>query len=46
MNIWAQLYKTENDVDKFMENTNENAYLLYDTGHLLFAEANYYSVFK
>jgi len=40
------IIQTENDVDKFIENTNENTYLLYDTGHLLFAEADYYRVLK
>ena len=35
------IIQTENDVDRFMNNTNQNTFLLYDTGHLLFAEANY-----
>ena len=34
------------DVDMFMENTNDNTFLLYDTGHLLFAKANYERVLK
>ena len=29
-----------------MNNTNENTFLLYDTGHLVFAEADYYRVLK
>ena len=40
------IIQTENDVDMFMENTNNNTFLLYDTGHLLFAQANYERVLK
>ena len=40
------IIQTENDVDMFMENTNNNTFLLYDTGHLLFAKANYERVLK
>ena len=40
------IIQTENDVDRFMNNTNQNTFLLYDTGHLLFAEANYERVLK
>ncbi len=40
------IIQTENDVDRFMEHTNENTFLLYDTGHLLFAQANYERVLK
>ena len=40
------IIQTENDVDRFMNNTNKNTFLLYDTGHLLFAEANYERVLK
>ena len=40
------IIQTENDVDKFIENTNENTYLLYDTGHLFFAEADHFRVLK
>ena len=40
------IIQTENDVDRFMNNTNQNTFLLYDTGHLLFAEANYARVLK
>jgi len=40
------IIQTENDVDRFMEKTNENTFLLYDTGHLLFAQANYERVLK
>ncbi len=38
------LIQTEEDVDKFLNLTNEKTYLLYDTGHLLFAKANYKDV--
>ena len=40
------IIQTENDVDRFMNNTNDNTFLLYDTGHLLFAQANYERVLK
>ena len=40
------IIQTENDVDRFMDHTNENTFLLYDTGHLLFAQANYERVLK
>ena len=40
------IIQTENDVDMFMENTNDNTFLLYDTGHMLFAKANYERVLK
>ena len=40
------IIQTEEDVDKFMENTNNNTYLLYDTGHLLFAQADYKNILK
>ena len=40
------IIQTENDVDRFMENTNDNTFLLYDTGHLLFAKADYERVLK
>ena len=40
------IIQTEDDVDRFMENTNENTFLLYDTGHLLFAQADYEKVLK
>jgi len=40
------IIQTENDVDRFMNNTNQNTFLLYDTGHLLFAEANFERVLK
>ena len=40
------IIQKENDVDRFIDNTNDNTFLLYDTGHLLFAEANYERVLK
>ena len=40
------IIQTENDVDRFMNNTNQNTFLFYDTGHLLFAEANCERVLK
>ena len=40
------IIQTEHDVDRFMENTNDNTFLLYDTGHLLFAQADFKKVLK
>jgi len=40
------IIQTEEDVDKFVSLTNENTFLLYDTGHLMFAQANYKRVLK
>ena len=40
------IIQTEHDVDRFMENTNNNTFLLYDTGHLLFAQADYERILK
>ena len=40
------IIQTENDIDRFIDNTNDNTFLLYDTGHLLFAQANYERVLK
>ena len=34
------IIQSEDDVNKFMEYTNDKTYLLFDTGHLLFAQAN------
>ena len=35
------IIQSEEDVEKFLEFTNDKTYFLYDTGHLLFAEAEY-----
>ena len=40
------IIQTETDVDKFINETNDKSFLLYDTGHLLFAQADYYKVLK
>ena len=40
------IIQSEEDVDRFMDMTNQNTFLLYDTGHLMFAEANYERVLK
>ena len=40
------IIQTEEDINIFMENTNDNTFLLYDTGHLLFAKADYERVLK
>ena len=40
------IIQTEEDVDRLMNETNEKTFLLYDTGHLLFAQADYLNVLK
>jgi len=40
------IIQSEKDVDRFIELTNENTNLCYDTGHLIFAEANYLRILK
>ena len=40
------IIQTEEDLDKFINLTNEKTFLLYDTGHLLFAEVDYEKVLK
>ena len=40
------IIQTEEDVDKFVDLTNDKTFLLYDTGHLLFGEANYEKVLE
>ena len=40
------IIQSESDVDKFIDNTNDKTYLLYDTGHLLFAQADIERVLK
>ncbi len=35
------IIQTEEDVDKFMNKTNNKTFLLYDTGHLFFAKADH-----
>ena len=40
------IIQSEEDVDKFISFTNDNTFLLYDTGHLMFAQADYKRVLK
>ena len=40
------IIQTEDDVDKFLELTNEKTFLLFDTGHLFFAQADYENILK
>ena len=40
------IIQSEEDVDKFISLTNDNTFLLYDTGHLMFAQANYEKILK
>ena len=34
------IIQTEEDIEKFLEYSNKNTYLLYDTGHIKFAQGN------
>lgn len=36
--------QTPAEIDRFMQETNENVYLLYDTGHIYFSEGNQQAV--
>ncbi len=38
------IIQTEQDVDQLMDQTNDKTFLLYDTGHLMFAQANYRNI--
>lgn len=38
------IIQSESDVDKFINETNDNTYLLYDTGHLNFAQADFQKI--
>ena len=40
------IIQSEKDVDRLMNETNDKTFLLYDTGHLLFAGANYRNILK
>ena len=40
------IIQSEEDVNKFMEKTNDKTFLLYDTGHLFFAQADYNEILK
>jgi inosose dehydratase len=40
------IIQSEEDVDRFVNETNEKTFLLYDTGHLLFAQADYMNILK
>ena len=35
------IIQSEEDIDRFISLTNDNTFLLYDTGHLMFAKADY-----
>ena len=40
------IIQSEDDISKFIDLTNEKTFILYDTGHLLFAQANYQNILK
>jgi len=40
------IIQTEKDVDRFLNETNDKTFLLYDTGHLLFGQADYEKILK
>ncbi|MDC0226672.1 myo-inosose-2 dehydratase [Alphaproteobacteria bacterium] len=40
------IIQTEEDIDRLMNEVNDKTYLLYDTGHLLFAGSNYQRILE
>ncbi len=40
------IIQSEEDVNRFIENTNDKTGLLFDTGHIMFAEGNYLNICK
>ena len=40
------IIQSEEDVDRFVNETNDKTFLLYDTGHLLFAQADYRNILE
>ena len=40
------IIQNQKDIDRLMNETNDKTFLLFDTGHLLFAEANYEDILK
>ncbi len=40
------IIQTEDDVDRFVSLTNDYTFLLFDTGHLMFAQADYVMILK
>ena len=38
------IIQTEEDINRLMNETNDKTFLLYDTGHLLFAQADYQNI--
>ena len=40
------IIQSEKDIDRFLNETNDKTFLLYDTGHLLFGQADYEKVLK
>ena len=40
------IIQSESDIERFLDNTNNETCLLFDTGHLLFANANYEHLLK
>ena len=40
------IIQSENDLNRLVENTNDKTFLLYDTGHLMFAQADYSLILK
>ena len=40
------IIQTEEDINRLMHETNDKTFLLYDTGHLLFAQADYHIILE
>lgn len=40
------IIQSEEDIKRLLENTNEETFLLYDTGHILFSQGDYEAILK
>ena len=40
------IIQSEEDINRLLDNTNDETFLLYDTGHIMFAQGDYESILK
>ena len=40
------IVQSEEDINRLLDNTNDETFLLYDTGHIMFAQGDYESILK
>jgi inosose dehydratase len=40
------IIQSEEDINRLLDNTNDETFLLYDTGHIMFAQCDYESILK